>query len=951
MRAWVFAVIGWAILLVASPAHAQKLPTPIRSNVPKAVQGRDLRAQDARRLKSPRPDAASLKESRRERRARGRDKASAATPGNGQPATLPTMPTKPAADKKIRFDAKEIEKEIEQAEVEDAIKNKTVEDVITFKTNFEKEAKCQKLPLDLKINLDMQDAALEDLLKFFSCIMEKNFLLTDGIPKGKSLTILATRPVTVYEAWKAFLSTLEANNMTLVRSGAFLQITEIGKSKSKNIPFLKSASDVPDDDSVMTVLVPLEHLDAQEVEPILSKFKSPYGDLTIYAPTNTIFLTDNGTTIRKLMKLLKELDVPGGKERIWIRQIEYAEAGEIASKIQEVFESGKSSGGRPTKATKRARQVKGRKGKSPAGQTTVAGDAQAGQVTVSKVIADERTNQLIILANRSSYMRVDKLIRKLDVPIEGEGAIHIYYLENADAEEVSSTLSNLISGSGSSSKSKKSKKKKSKKSKGGVASLLEGEVKVTADKGTNALVLQASLKDFLSLKKVIQKLDIRRKQVYVEAVIMEITTSKSRKLGISGSGGKIFDYDGTNVPLLLGLGGLGMSGLDPSQLTKGGLAVGLQGPLTDVSTGSTGDASAISGSLSVPTFGFLLQAIQSNSDVNILSTPHILTLDNEEAEIQVGKQIPYRSSSMGGMGGLSSMMSLAGGMGMGGASRYGGGGMSSMMNPYSMMGGMGGMGMVQRIDVDLSLKITPQVNESDFVKLKIDQSIEDVESLDVELGPTTSKRKVTNTVVVRDQQPVVIGGLIRDTESKAIDKIPILGDIPLIGLLFRKTTTRTEKKNLLMVITPYIIDDPSDLKRIQEEKADEIERYSSMMAAKAALPEFRTDYRKKHGTLEEINKVVNEARREREQRERMLFEETQTETVGPPDTHDIDYDPFAKDKKPLAGDDAPVRILYQGGEASNTAAPAAVEALTAPAPAPEAPASDDGDDASAGGQE
>ena len=946
MRAWVFGGIGWVILLLVSPTHAQKLPTPIRSNVPKAVQGRDLRAQDARRLKTPRPDAASLKESRRERRARSQDKARAATtPGNGQPATLPTMPTKPAADKKIHFDAKEIEKEIEQAEVEDAIKNKTVEDVITFKTNFEKEAKCQKLPLDLKINLDMQDAALEDLLKFFSCIMEKNFLLTDGIPKGKALTILATRPVTVYEAWKAFLSTLEANNMTLVRSGAFLQITEINKSKSKNIPFLKSASDVPDDDSVMTVLIPLEHLDAQEVEPILSKFKSTYGDLTIYAPTNTIFLTDNGTTIRKLMKLLKELDVPGGKERIWIRQIEYAESGEIASKIQEVFDSGQS-GGRPAKAAKRARQVKGRgKAKGPTGQTTVAGDAQAGQVTVSKVIADERTNQLIILANRSSYMRVDKLIRKLDVPIEGEGAIHIYYLENADAEEVSSTLSNLISGSGSSSKSTKSKKKKkTKAAKGGVASLLEGEVKVTADKGTNALVMQASLKDFLSLKKVIQKLDIRRKQVYVEAVIMEITTSKERKLGMSGSAGKTFDYDGNTVPLLLGLGGLGISGLDASQLTKGGLAVGLQGPLTDVSTGNTGDTSALSGSLSVPTFGFLLQAIQSNSDVNILSTPHILTLDNEEAEIQVGKQIPYRSSSMGGLGGLSSMMSLAGGLG-GGASRYGGsaGGYSSMMNPYSMMGGMGGMGMVQRIDVDLSLKITPQVNESDFVKLKIDQSIEDVESLDVELGPTTSKRKVTNTVVVRDQQPVVIGGLIRDTESKAIDKIPILGDIPVIGLLFRKTTTRTEKKNLLMVITPYIIDDPSDLKRIQEEKADEIERYSSMMAAKAALPEFRTDYRKKHGTLEEINKVVNQARKEREQRERMLFEETQTETVGPPDTHDIDYDPFAKDKAPLEGDDAPVRILYQDGEASTPASP--------PAPAPEVPASGGGGDAGAEGEE
>ena len=934
-----FRVAGVASLLVvmiAGDLSAQQLPQPIRSKAPKKLQGRELKSRtDADALKARRPDPAKVREKGAARR---RDPAPGATKASSSGgAVMPILPSgRGDKSKSLTFDAKEIEKEIERAEVEEAIENKTVDDVITFKTNFEKEVKCQKLPLDMKINLDMQDAPLEDLVKFFSCVMEKNFLLTGGIPKGKNLTILATRPITVYEAWKAFLSTLEANNMTLVKSGAFLKIVEIPKAKSKNIPLLKGVGKVPDDDSLMTVLVPLENIEASEVEPILSKFKSAYGDLTIYQPTNTIFLTDNGTTIRKIMKILKELDVPGGKERIWIRQIEYSEASEIATKIQEVFGDAKGSKKQPRKGRPTTSRTKGRKTATvQAGATTIAGEGSISSVTVSKVIADERTNQLIIMANRSSYMRVDKLIRKLDVPIEGEGAIHIYYLENGDAEEVSSTLSNLISGSGSSSKSsKKSKKKKSSgKAKGGVASLLEGDVKITADKGTNSLVIQASLKDFLSLKKVVQKLDIRRKQVYVEAVIMEITSSKDRKLGFSGSAGTTFDVDGETVPMLFGLGGLGISGLDMSQLTKGGLAMGMQGPLTDVSTGSTGAASALAGTLSVPTFGFLLQAIQSNSDVNVLSTPHILTLDNEEAEIQVGKQIPYRSSSMGGMGGLSSLMGMGSMLG-GSRSSSALGGMSSMMNPMSMMGGLGGMGMVQRIDVDLSLKITPQVNESNFVKLKIEQSVEDVEALDVDLGPTTSKRKVNNVVVVRDQQPVVIGGLIRDTQSEGVDKIPILGDIPVIGILFRKTVTRIEKKNLLMIITPYIINDPSDLKRIHEEKNEEMRRYSEMMATDTRYPTHKVDYRKKHGALEEINQVVGQARKEREQQERMLFEDSQSDTVGPADTHDIDYDPFAKsndmDVTPVAAPSAPVVIDL---DSSTSAAADWEKSFVAPTPA------------------
>jgi len=296
----------------------------------------------------------------------------------------------------------------------------------------------------------------------------------------------------------------------------------------------------------------------------------------------------------------------------------------------------------------------------------------------------------------------------------------------------------------------------------------------------------------------------------------------------------------------------------------------------------------VAGTLSIPTFGFLLQAIASNSDVNIISTPHILTLENEEAEIQVGKRIPYQSTTFGGFPGMGNLGALA--------SQMGG---SSSSAALSALGGMGmggyggfggGMGTVQFVDADLTLKIKPQVNESNFVRLEIEQSIEDVESIDRTLGPTTSKRKVSNAVVVRDEQPVVIGGLIRNSESEGVDKIPFFGDIPVLGILFRKSATLKEKKNLLMIIVPHIIRDPSDLQRVHTERVAEIRKFNEFLDRRKAEIEGKHDYRKKHGALEEIRRVVGE----RQEQARILMELERRQDVdilGDPESHRLDFDP------------------------------------------------------------
>ena len=220
------------------------------------------------------------------------------------------------------------------------------------------------------------------------------------------------------------------------------------------------------------------------------------------------------------------------------------------------------------------------------------------------------------------------------------------------------------------------------------------------------------------------------------------------------------------------------------------------------------------------------------------------------------------------------------------------------------MGSLGGLGStVQYVDVDLTLKIKPQVNASDFVRLEIDQNIDDIEGFFAE-APITSKRKVNNIVVVRDGQPVVIGGLMRDSETESVEKVPFLGDIPLLGVLFRKTGTTVEKRNLLLVIIPHVIKDPSDLKRIHRQRKKEFHEFSKMMAMRKREYEGEMDYRKKTGLMHEIQVTLKKARRQRELAEEAVFEASDFDTVGPPETHDIEYDPYQQGlNKPVGGDE------------------------------------------------
>ncbi|HET9451038.1 MAG TPA: type II secretion system secretin GspD, partial [Aggregicoccus sp.] len=383
------------------------------------------------------------------------------------------------------------------------------------------------------------------------------------------------------------------------------------------------------------------------------------------------------------------------------------------------------------------------------------------------------------------------------------------------------------------------------------AELFAGEVKISADKGTNSLVIVGSQSDFRNIVRVIEQLDKPRRQVFVEAVIMEVNLDRRSEFGVNLHSGYAL---GAGDTASTGIVGTKYSGSVPPSFSLanlasfGGFLAGLQGPVIPELQ-----------KLGIPSFGVVLHALQTSSDVNVLSTPHLLTSDNEEAEITVGQNVPFQAgfspSSVGSaLGGAGGAAGAAGGLNA------------------SILGSLGGLGSlyapITRQNVELKLTIKPQINESDFVRLVIAEQIEEIASENATLGPTTSKRSAKTTVVARDQETVVIGGIMQDRTIESASKVPILGDIPIIGHLFRETTRRKTKTNLLLFLTPYIIRDQRDFARIFERKMKERQQFVEQFYGQVPGYQVAVDFQRKPGPLGRMNSTL-------------LKEETRAENGGP----------------------------------------------------------------------
>lgn len=695
------------------------------------------------------------------------------------------------------------------------------------------------------------ETELKDLVGWAMTFTCKNFVYSSNIASARSgkVTIIAPKQMSPSQAWRLFLVSLQTMNLTVVPKGNILEIVETARAKEQPLPVYRPGA-VASTDQIVRVILRPEHVSVDDLAGTLNVLKSKDGMITPFPNAGLVVVTDYGNHIKQMVRIMNEIDQPVSSESVYLLKVQYADAVELTQKLTEIFQQ-QAQPAAPKAAPKRPRR-----GKKAAQPAPAVNQAEVDAAVPSKMIADERTNVIILLASEPAYLRVSALVRYLDVQVEGgAGRIHVYYLENGDAEEMANVLNGVISGvqpAAGGGRARGGQPGGGAPAGGGGAAgaeAFEGQVRVTADKATNSLVIVASVKDFLSLRDVIRKLDTPRRQVFIEATIFEVSLDNSRRFGFSYHGGELFEALDDDALLLGGVQHGELSSLDlTSLLGQQGFLGGAIGPLLPGAEQLLG--------ISVPSFGVLFQALASSNDVNVLSAPHIIATDNQEAEISVGQNIPYQGafSGLGGLGG-----------------QQGG------------QGGVGGFGIpnvsVQREDVALTLKITPHINESDIVRLEIDQEISDIASENFNnLGPSWTKRKLKTTVVVRDQQSVVIGGLIQDKTLSTESKVPLLGDIPIFGHLFKYSRKTKTKTNLLIIITPYVIKDDMDVQRIVERKMRERREFLRTFTTFEDM-EYKpdTDYRRKRGLVDEINRGVAKVEREAE----LLREYEQKEIIYP----------------------------------------------------------------------
>ncbi len=666
---------------------------------------------------------------------------------------------------------------------------------------FESGMDYRPLPPGARITFNLQDADLPDLVRAIGNITGRRFIIPGKVRSIKT-TIYSPTKITPGEAYQAFLSVLQVNGMTVIPAGRYLKIEETAGAATQVLPTYSAGSgDSPTDDRFITRIVRLRNMSADDASNLLGHFKSRDGDITPYATTNTLIISDTGANIRRMLQILGEVDVAAVGEQIWVEPIHYALASELQGRINEILGGGQAQAARPA--------------------------GGSSDLRLTRILADDRSNSLVIVATQRMYLRVLELIRRLDVSIEGEGQVRVFRLQHADAEEMATTLNNITGGGRAAGGQGSSNR--------GQNAVFEGQVRITADKPTNGLVITSSPRDYLAVRRVIDELDRSRRQVFIEAVIVELQVNRTSRMGLNFHGA---------LPINDGTDGVGLGGFfpltsialnDPNILS--GLALGVRGAAV------AGSQNLLPGiGVSIPEFGVTLNALATTGDANVLATPNVIATDNVAADINVGQNVPLQTNVGAGLSGL--------------------GGQAGALGALGALGSFGGGFAAPRQDVGTKIHLTPHVNDSGEVRLEIEEEISEVGASTGQLGAVTiNRRTAKTTTVVRDQNTVVIGGLIRNTETNSEERVPILGDIPILGALFRRTTTSVQRSNLLLFLTPYVIRDQSDLRRIFERKMRErqefVDRYFVFSENNYEPP---MDYTRTNGLVEEIRQSIRELR-------------------------------------------------------------------------------------------
>jgi general secretion pathway protein D len=612
---------------------------------------------------------------------------------------------------------------------------------------------------DLIESFDYPNAEITDIAKAISQLTGKNFIIDPGV-RGK-ISIIAPTQISVAEAYKAFLSALAINGFTVVPSGKFLKIKSARNAQRDSIETY-SGQYYPNADLMITRIIHLKHISAEEVNKRLRILPSKDGEMTPYEPTNSLIISDYGANIERIMKIINDLDKPGFEEQLAVIQIRYSKSKDLADLVNQIINKDTSKGGA---------------GGAPAFGAGVprfrsrGGSAQGGTPEeLSLVASDDRTNAIIVVGNNAGIQKVRDLVKKLDYKLDPSeaGGVFVYYVKYGEAEKIVSTLSGLAGGSSSPASSPAAN--------GGFGApgrlatplaqqaVFGGDVKFAFDKNTNSIVTTASKQDYETVQSLLAKLDIPRDQVFVEGIIMEMDTQKTR------------DWNPTVYALDSGSNGIGRTGFS----RKGSLQA-ITNPVNDSGTilgfGSGAVSMNIAGTpVVIPSLLAFIQAIQQNTESNILSTPKILALDNEESTIEVGDEIPVSQNSTLAANGVAQQST-------------------------------------QREKATIKLIMTPFIRpDSDAVRLKISElsvrqptQVQAVGDALASTNVSIAERTIKTNIVVNNGDTAVLGGLIRDEETLQETKVPILGDIPVLGWLFKSSKMDKRKINLVVFLTPKIV--------------------------------------------------------------------------------------------------------------------------------------------------
>ncbi|MGE0826820.1 MAG: type II secretion system secretin GspD [Candidatus Binatia bacterium] len=668
------------------------------------------------------------------------------------------------------------------------------------------------------VTMNFQDIDMPVLAKFVSEITQKNFIVDEKV-RGK-VTIISPTKVTAEEAYAIFQSVLQVKGFTTVPSGRVVKIVPNREAKQVGLPTLYNGSLATAGDEFITRLVPLRYVNAADIIQVLQPMVSGDGLVLPYPQTNSLILTDAASNVKRLLGMLEDLDVEGYERLTEVLPLKHAIATDVATKIETIM---KDTGGSDSSSSARVKIVTTSTG-TAAANTPVASSSGTREV---RVLPDERTNSLIVMSGPLELKTIRRLVKQLDVPLPpGQSKIHVYSLKYANAEELLPVLADLVGGRTGSAGGNRSlniprrerrynRDRRFGRDMGNARASLDNrpttpagpsaggsvsgnapefssEVTITADPSTNALLISAAAQDFATLKHVIEQLDLPRRQVYVEAIILEVSMERARELGIELQGS--FSLDGEGVFLgRTNLQDLNSALKNPASLS-GLLLAAASNKTIELPDGTR-----------IPAQVALLRAAQISSDINVLSAPTLLTADNQEAEILVGQNVPFIASRATDASQLDNLFAT-----------------------------------VEREDVGITLRLTPQITEGNSVRLDVYEEVSAIVPTTVGdpnlVGPTTSVRSASTTVVAKSGQTVVIGGLISDNSYRARSGVPFLQDVPVLGNLFRTDSGSSNKINLLIFLTPHIVRDEKDIATYSSEERD---RFRHFLRKHQAPPQWQ----------------------------------------------------------------------------------------------------------------